>query len=117
MTNYIVLGVYEEDLLRPMAEVMQNLGVKQAMIVYGDDCLDEISISDTTSICEIRDGKLISYKISPEEFGISMAEKDSIKGGTWAKKGHRTSQCGKRPLYHRGRKRYEGRNRNGKAVH
>ena len=82
MTNYIVLGVYEEDLLRPMAEVMQNLGVKQAMIVYGDDCLDEISISDTTSICEIRDGKLISYKISPEEFGISMAEKDSIKGGT-----------------------------------
>ena len=82
MTNYIVLGVYEEDLLRPMAEVMQNLGVKQAMIVYGDDCLDEISISDTTSICEIRDGKLISYKISPEEFGIPMAEKDSIKGGT-----------------------------------
>ncbi|MBS7007172.1 bifunctional anthranilate synthase component II/anthranilate phosphoribosyltransferase [Anaerostipes sp.] len=82
MTNYIVLGVYEEELLRPMAEVMQNLGVKQAMIVYGDDCLDEISISDTTSICEIRDGKLISYKISPEEFGISMAEKDSIKGGT-----------------------------------
>lgn len=82
MTNYIVLGVYEEDLLRPMAEVMQNLGVKQAMIVYGDDCLDEISISDTTSICEIRDGKLISYKISPEEFGISMAQKDSIKGGT-----------------------------------
>lgn len=82
MTNYIVLGVYEEDLLRPMAEVMQNLGVKQAMIVYGDDCLDEISISDTTSICEIRDGKLISYKISPEEFGITMATKDSIKGGT-----------------------------------
>lgn len=82
MTNYIVLGVYEEDLLRPMAEVMQNLGVKQAMIVYGDDCLDEISISDTTSICEIRDGKLISYKISPEEFGIPMAKKDSIKGGT-----------------------------------
>lgn len=82
MTNYIVLGVYEEDLLRPMAEVMQNLGVKQAMIVYGDDCLDEISISDTTSICEIRDGKLISYKISPEEFGITMASKDSIKGGT-----------------------------------
>ena len=82
MTNYIVLGVYEEELLRPMAEVMQNLGVKQAMIVYGDDCLDEISISDTTSICEIRDGKLISYKISPEEFGIPMAEKDSIKGGT-----------------------------------
>lgn len=82
MTNYIVLGVYEEDLLRPMAEVMQNLGVKQAMIVYGDDCLDEISISDTTSICEIRDGKLISYKISPEEFGMAMAPKDSIKGGT-----------------------------------
>lgn len=82
MTNYIVLGVYEEELLMTMAQVLKNLGVKQAMIVYGDDCLDEISISDTTSICEIRDGKLISYKISPKEFGIDMADKDSIKGGT-----------------------------------
>ena len=67
MTNYIVLGVYEEELLEPMAEVLKNLGVKHALIVFGDDRLDELSISSTSSVCEIKDGKITKYKIDPEE--------------------------------------------------
>lgn len=82
MTNYIVLGVYEEALLIPMAKVIQNLGVKKALIVYGDDQLDEVSISATTSVCEV-DGKVLkSYQISPEDFGMKIAAKDEIVGGT-----------------------------------
>ena len=67
MTNYIVLGVYEKELVRPMADVMKNLGVKRALIVYGDDGLDEISISSTTSVCEIDGDEIKGYTINPEE--------------------------------------------------
>ncbi|MDD4370948.1 MAG: bifunctional anthranilate synthase component II/anthranilate phosphoribosyltransferase [Anaerostipes sp.] len=82
MTNYIVLGVYEEALLMPMAKVIQNLGVKKALIVYGDDQLDEVSISATTSVCEV-DGKVLkSYQISPKDFGMKLASKNDIVGGT-----------------------------------
>lgn len=82
MTNYIVLGVYEEELLEPMAEVLKNLGVKHALIVFGDDRLDELSISSTSSVCEIKDGKITKYKIDPEELGLSLYSKDDIVGGT-----------------------------------
>ena len=82
MTNYIVLGVYEEELLEPMAEVLKNLGVKHALIVFGDDRLDELSISSTSSVCEIKDGEITKYKIDPREFGLSLYSKDDIVGGT-----------------------------------
>ncbi|MEI3509105.1 MAG: anthranilate phosphoribosyltransferase, partial [Anaerostipes sp.] len=82
MTNYIVLGVYEKALVRPMADVMKNLGVKRAMIVYGDDGLDEISISSTTSVCEINGNEIKEYTIDPEELGLTLAKKESIVGGT-----------------------------------
>ena len=82
MTNYIVLGVYEEELLEPMAEVLRNLGVKHALIVFGDDCLDELSISSTSSVCEIKDGEITKYKIDPRELGLSLYSKDDIVGGT-----------------------------------
>nr|WP_288452767.1 bifunctional anthranilate synthase component II/anthranilate phosphoribosyltransferase [uncultured Anaerostipes sp.] len=82
MTNYIVLGVYEEELLEPMAEVLRNLGVKHALIVFGDDRLDELSISSTSSVCEIKDGEITKYKIDPREFGLSLYSKDDIVGGT-----------------------------------
>ena len=82
MTNYIVLGVYEEELLEPMAEVLKNLGVKHALIVFGDDRLDELSISSTSSVCEIKDSKITKYKIDPEELGLSLYSKDDIVGGT-----------------------------------
>lgn len=82
MTNYIVLGVYEEELLEPMAEVLRNLGVKHALIVFGDDRLDELSISSTSSVCEIKDGEITKYKIDPRELGLSLYSKDDIVGGT-----------------------------------
>lgn len=82
MTNYIVLGVYEEELLEPMAEVLRNLGVKHALIVFGDDRLDELSISSTSSVCEIKDDKITKYKIDPRELGLSLYSKDDIVGGT-----------------------------------
>lgn len=82
MTNYIVLGVYEKELVRPMADVMKNLGVKRALIVYGDDGLDEISISSTTSVCEINGDEIKEYTIDPKELGLTLAKKEGIVGGT-----------------------------------
>lgn len=82
MTNYIVLGVYEKELVRPMADVMKNLGVKRALIVYGDDGLDEISISSTTSVCEIDGDEIKEYTINPEELGLTLAKKEDIVGRT-----------------------------------
>lgn len=81
-TDYILLGTYSKDLLRPMAEVLMNLGIKRAMLVYGNDCLDEISISSSTSVCEIKDGKISEYDLTPEDFGFRTESKDSIAGGT-----------------------------------
>lgn len=81
-TDYILLGVYDKNLLEPMAGVLMNLGIKRAMLVYGNDRLDEISISDTTSVCEIKDGKTSFYEINPEDYGMKMAEKSEIVGGT-----------------------------------
>lgn len=80
-TDYIVLGVYDEDLMETMAKVLMNLGIKGAMLVHGDDGLDEISISDTTTVCEIRDGKIIKYKLSPKDYGIKQGKKSDIVGG------------------------------------
>ena len=79
--DYMIFGVYDPNLLEPLAHVLKNLGVKAAMLVYGNDCLDEISISDSTSVCEIKDDKITSYVIAPEDFGLKRAPKDAIKGG------------------------------------
>lgn len=81
-TNYILLGVYEKALLSVMAQVLIGLGIKRAMIVYGNDCLDEVSISDCTSVAEVRDGKILEYEIAPEDFGLPRASKEEIVGGT-----------------------------------
>ncbi len=80
--EYMVLGVYSPDIMDNMAKVLINLGIKRAMLVYGNDKLDEISISDATSVCEIKDGKIKKYEICPEDFGFKRASKDEIKGGT-----------------------------------
>ncbi len=80
-TNYIVLGVYSRELLEPMAGVLINLGIERAMLVYGNDNLDEISISDKTSVCEIKDSQTYLYEINPEDYGFSLASKKDITGG------------------------------------
>jgi len=80
--NMELLGVYDADLIEPMAKVLCNLGVKSGMVVYGQDGLDEISLSSTTSVCELRDGNFKSYTIEPEQFGFSRCKKEELLGGT-----------------------------------
>ena len=77
-----LMGVFDEALVEPLAQVLTNLGVKSGIVVYGQDKLDEISISAPTTCCEIRNGKIKSYAISPEQFGYQMAEKEAVLGGT-----------------------------------
>ena len=76
-----VLGVYDEYLLQPMAQVLSSLGVKRGMVVYGQDKLDEVSISAPTSVCEFKDGWYKTYTIQPEEFGLTRDTKQDIEGG------------------------------------
>ncbi len=80
--NMELMGVYDEKLLYPLAKVMENLGVKRGMVVYGMDKLDEISISDETKICEINNKNITSYTIKPEDFGYTRADKDELLGGS-----------------------------------
>ena len=77
-----LLGVYDEYLVEPLAQVLVNLGVKRGMVVYGLDKLDEISLSAPTKICEIRDGWFRSTTVAPEDFGFERCTKDDLKGGT-----------------------------------
>jgi anthranilate phosphoribosyltransferase len=80
--NMELLGVYEEELVEPMAQALSNLGVKNALVVFGHDGFDEISISAPTSVCEVRDGSFKSYVITPESFGIKRCEKEELAGGS-----------------------------------
>lgn len=80
--NMEVMGVYEEALVEPLARVLQNLGVTRAMVVYGQDKLDEISISAPTTVCEVKDGEFKSYEITPEQFGFERCDKSELEGGT-----------------------------------
>ena len=77
-----LLGVYDDYLVEPLAQVLVNLGVRRGMVVYGMDRLDEISVSAPTRICEIRDGWFKSFVITPEDFGLERCEKGALKGGT-----------------------------------
>ena len=77
-----LLGVYDEYLVEPLAQVLINLGVKRGMVVYGTDKLDEISLSAPTKICEIKDGWFKSYTVKPEDFGFDRCAKDDLKGGS-----------------------------------
>ena len=80
--NMELMGVYDQSLVEPLAQVMANLGVNRGMVVYGQDSLDEISMCAPTSVCEIRDGKFTSYEITPEQFGYESCEKGALTGGT-----------------------------------
>ncbi len=77
-----LLGVYDEYLVEPLAQVLSNLGVKRGMVVYGTDKLDEISLSSPTKVCEINDGWYKSYMIKPEDFGLKSCSKEELRGGT-----------------------------------
>ncbi len=77
-----LLGVYDEYLVEPLAQVLINLGVERGMVVYGQDKLDEISLSAPTTVCEFKDGWFKSYVIKPEDFGFTRCTKEDLKGGT-----------------------------------
>ncbi|MBR6221367.1 MAG: anthranilate phosphoribosyltransferase [Clostridia bacterium] len=77
-----LLGVYDDYLVEPLAQVLINLGVKRGMVVYGMDKLDEISLSAPTHVCEFKDGWFKSYTIQPEDFGFARCDKSDLTGGT-----------------------------------
>jgi len=76
-----LLGVYDKNLVEPLAQVLSNLGVKRAMVVYGDDGLDEISLSATTTVCEVNHGELNNSVLDPREFGFALCTPDDLVGG------------------------------------
>ena len=80
--NMQIMGVYDEKLVEPLARVLSNLGVKRGMVVYGQDGLDEISMSSPTTICEVNNGELSTYVIRPEDFGYQTCSKSELVGGT-----------------------------------
>lgn len=80
--SYQLLGVYDEYLVEPLAKVLTSLGVKRGVVVYGQDKLDEISISAPTTVCDFGGGEYKTYTIQPEDFGFERATKDDIVGGT-----------------------------------
>ncbi|MCL2152128.1 MAG: anthranilate phosphoribosyltransferase [Oscillospiraceae bacterium] len=77
-----LMGVFDRELVEPLAQVLSNLGVKNAMVVHGEDRLDEISLSAPTFVCEVKDGWVRSYTITPEEFGFERGKKEDLQGGT-----------------------------------
>ena len=76
-----LLGVYDEKLVEPLASVLKNLGVKRAMVVHGHDGLDELTLTGTSTICEVADGRLNSYFITPEQFGLTRCNISDLTGG------------------------------------
>ena len=75
-------GVYSEELVEPLAHVLRNLGVKRAMVVYGRDSMDEISLSAETKVCEFKNDEFKSYVIKPEDLGLTRCNKEDLVGGT-----------------------------------
>lgn len=77
-----LLGVYDESLVQPLAQVLMKLGVQRGMVVFGKDKLDEISLSAPTEVTEFSDGWFKSYEITPEQFGFERCKKEDLLGGT-----------------------------------
>lgn len=80
--SYFLLGVYDEYLCEPLAKVLDQLGVKRGFVVYGQDRMDEISLSAPTTVTELKDGYYRSFTIQPEDFGLTRCQKSDVVGGT-----------------------------------
>ncbi|MCH8104755.1 MAG: anthranilate phosphoribosyltransferase [Proteobacteria bacterium] len=74
-----VIGVFDGDLVEPLANVLKNLGSRHVMVVHGDDGMDEISISAKTRVAELKDGEVTCYTLSPTDFGLEMADLADLK--------------------------------------
>lgn len=77
-----LMGVFDGNLIEKVGKVLLNLGLQRAIVVYGEDGLDEITITTTTRVCEVRDGEIKTYSISPEDFSITRSTLKDIAGGT-----------------------------------
>ena len=80
--DFFLLGVYDGYLVEPVAKVLDKLGVKNALVVYGEDHLDEVSPSAPTLVCELKNGYYRTTKIFPEDFGLARGQKEELVGGT-----------------------------------
>jgi anthranilate phosphoribosyltransferase len=80
--DQMVLGVFSAEFVDKIANTLPKLGVTDALVVYGNDGLDEISASDSTTVAEVRDGKITKYEIKPEDFGFERVNKQDLVGGT-----------------------------------
>jgi anthranilate phosphoribosyltransferase len=76
-----VVGVYSDELVEKLAEALSMLGLRRALVVHGSDGLDEITISGSTRIAEVRDGQVRTYEITPEDFGLQRSPIESLTGG------------------------------------
>lgn len=79
--NLQLLGVYDENLVEPMARVLANLGVKRAMVVHGHDGLDEVSLSSKSTVCEVNQGQVNSFFLDPHQFGFEYCKPEDLVGG------------------------------------
>lgn len=77
-----LLGVYDLKLTEPIANSLLNLGIERAMVVHGIDGLDEITTTGITRVSEVRDGKIKNYELNPENYGIPIASRDELTGGS-----------------------------------
>lgn len=80
--SFYLLGVYDEYLVEPIAKVLSALGVRRAFVVYGQDRMDEVSLSAPTTVCELREGYYRTSVVTPEEFGFTRCAKEDLLGGT-----------------------------------
>jgi anthranilate phosphoribosyltransferase len=74
-----LIGVFDDELVEPMAQVLQQLGSRHVMVVHAEDGMDEISISAPTHVAELKDGEVSSYTITPSDFGMETASLDELK--------------------------------------
>ena len=74
-----VMGVYDKNLVEPIANVLKELGSRHVMVVHSDDGLDEFSIADKTYVAELKDGIVSTYSVHPEDFGLTLGDLKDIR--------------------------------------
>ena len=79
-----VMGVYSPQLLVPVAEVLKNLGSQKVMVVHGEGCMDEITVTGSTKVAELQDGEIAEYDLHPEDFGVKTRSHEELRGGASA---------------------------------
>ncbi|MBS6444748.1 MAG: anthranilate phosphoribosyltransferase [Ruminococcus sp.] len=80
--NMQLMGVYNKDLVKPMAQVLSKLGVKKGMVVFGNDGLDEVTLTTTTTACYIDNGTFTDLTINPVDYGFKLCKPEDLVGGS-----------------------------------